>query len=214
MTKKSIPSDDHVDPANLFEEPSVAGATADAAPDPFDVESLRLGQDFASALNVKKVVTVVRCRKPNRQEFVRVRPGAEWRLQTAAFEDKVQRETYLVDRALWSDLHGEIQPVAIFATINRQADVFLWPCKLPGTDGRTNSWLDSALAAAQLAERVWIRMAANMGAGLYDVFEASAELTDPEWPDLTFPELLKLCFKDRFIRSADHPMLRQLRGEA
>lgn len=214
MTKKSIPSDDHVDPANLFEEPSVAGATADAAPDPFDVESLRLGQDFASALNVKKVVTVVRCRKPNRQEFVRVRPGAEWRLETAAFEDKVQRETYLVDRPMWSDLNGEIIPVCLFLAINRQKDLFLWPLRLPGSDGRSNSWNDSAAAAAQLAQRVWVRIAANMAAGMYDAYEASGDLADPEWPDLSFHEILHLSFKDRFIKSADHVVLRQLRGEA
>jgi hypothetical protein len=67
-------------------------------PDPFDPASLRLGQDFVSSIGVKKVLTVVRCRKPSRQEFVRVRPGVEWRLETAVYEDKVQRETYLVDR--------------------------------------------------------------------------------------------------------------------
>ena len=211
LTKKSIPPSDDKDPAELFDD---TPAKEDPAPDPFDPESLRLDQDFGSSLGVRKVLTVVRARKPTRQEFVRVRPGAEWRLETAAFEDKMQRETYLVDKCLWSDLSGEIQPVVLFLAINRQSDVFLWPVKLPGTDGRTNSWLDSALAAAQLAERVWVRMAANMAAGLYDTFQASGDLADPEWPELTFPELLRLCFKDRFIRSADHPMLRQLRGEA
>ena len=51
------------------------------APDPFDPESLRLSQDFASSIGVKRAVTVVPCRKPHRQEFVRVRPGEEWRLE-------------------------------------------------------------------------------------------------------------------------------------
>lgn len=213
MTKRSIPDDQSV-PDDLFGDAAEPAKMADPAPDPFDPESLRLGQDFASVVGVKRVLTVVRARKPNRQEFVRVRSGPEWRLETAAFEDKVQRETYLCDRALWSDLHGEIQPVVIFTTINRQSDLFLWPCKLPGTDGRSNSWLDSALAAAQLAERVWVRLAANMGAGLYDTFEASGDLADPQWPELTFHELLRLCFKDRFIKSADHIVLKQLRGEA
>lgn len=184
------------------------------APDPFDPASLRLSQDFASSLGVKKVLTTVRCRKPNRQEFVRVRPGEDWRLETAMYEDKALREHYLVDPGMWSDMAGEIQPVCLFLAISRQNDLFLWPVKLPGTDGRSNSWTDSALAAAQLAERVWIRMAANMGAGLYDVFQASGELADPEWPELTFHEVLRLCFKDRFIRSADHPVLKALRGEA
>lgn len=211
MTKRSIPNPEDKDPAELFGDD--APAKEDQPPDPFDPESLRLDQDFASSLGVKRVLTVVRARKPNRQEFVRVRPGPEWRLETAAFEDKAQRETYLVDKCLWSDLSGEIQPVVLFLAINRQADVFLWPCKLPGSDGRTNSWLDSALAAAQLAERVWVRLASNMSAGLYDTYEASGELSDPEWPALSMTEILRLCFRDRYIKSLDHPVIRQLRGE-
>jgi hypothetical protein len=181
-------------------------------PDPFSPDALRLSQDFASAAGVKRVLTVVPCRKPNRHEFVRVRPGDDWRLETGLFEDKVNRETFLVRRDLWAELAGDAFPACLFLAANRQGDVFLWPVKLPGPDGRGNTWNDSALAAARLAESRWVRVAANMGAGLYDVFEAAAELSEPSWPDLPFPEILRLCFKSRFIDSADHPVLRALRG--
>ena len=199
-------------------KPNPMGSQSDRSndgpsPDPFDPESLRLGQDFASAVGVKKVLTAVPCRKPNRHEFVRVRCGSDWRLETAAFEDKENRETYLVERGLWQELGGEIYPVCLFLATNRQVDAFLWPVKLPGPDGRTNMWNDSALSAARLAEEHWIRVAANMGAGLYDTFQAVGELPDPEWPDLSFSELLKLCFRDRFITEMDHAVLRALRGE-
>jgi len=186
---------------------------SDNAPDPFAPESLRLGQDFASSIGVKKVLTTVPCRKPNRHEFVRVRPGEDWRLETALFEDKINRETYLVERSLWSDLAGEVYPHCLFLTVTRQGDVSLWPVKLPGPDGRSNTWNDSALAAAQLAMTQWVRVVANMPAGLYDTLAANGELAEPEWPELTFPEILKLCFRDRFIRDIDHPALRALRGE-
>lgn len=183
------------------------------AADPFDPAALRLSQDFSATIGVKKVLTTIPCRKPNRQEFVRVRAGEDWRLETAALEEKTNRETYLVDKSLWSDLSGEIIPVCLFLTINRQSDISLWPAKLPATDGRMNAWHESALAAARLAETKWVRVSANMSSGLYDVFEAAGELADPEWPALTFQEILRLSFKDRFIRSADHPVLRALRGE-
>jgi len=193
--------------------PGGTGGTADdAAPDPFDPASLRLGQDFASSIGVKKVLTTVPCRKPNRHEFVRVRPGEDWRLETGVFEDKVNRETYLVQRDLWSELTGEVFPVCLFLAVNRQGDVFLWPAKLPGADGRSNTWNDSALAAARLAEDRWARVAANMGAGMYDTFEAAGELSEPEWPELSFAEILKLCFGQRFITTIDHPAIRALRG--
>jgi hypothetical protein len=66
---------------------------------------------------------------------------------------------------------------------------------------------------ARLAESKWVRVSANMPGGMYDVVQAVAELTEPEWPDLPFAEILRLAFKDQFIRSPDHPVLRALRGE-
>ena len=86
----------------------------DLPPDPFDPASLRLSQDFASSIGVKRVLTVVPCRKPNRHEFVRVREGDQWRLETGVFEDKVNRDTYLVARELWPELLGEVLPVCLF----------------------------------------------------------------------------------------------------
>ena len=189
------------------------GRPDDPAPDPFSPECLRLNQDFASAAAVKKVLTTVPCRKPNRHEFVRVRPGEAWRLETGVFEDKVNRDVYLVRPELWSELAGEVYPVCLFLAVNRQGDVFIWPVKLPGIDGRSNTWNDSALSAARLAESKWVRVAANMGGGMYDVFEALGELTEPDWPELTLQEILRLCFKDRFINDVDHPAIRALRGE-
>jgi hypothetical protein len=186
---------------------------AESAPNPFDPARLRLSQDFASHVGVKKVLTTVPCRKPNRHEFVRVRPGEDWRLETAVFEDKAVRETYLVDPAVVADLSNELFPACLFLTITRQGDVSLWPVRLPGSDGKTNSWNESALSAARLAERQWVRMAANMAAGMYDTYQATGELSEPTWPELSFPEILRLCFKDRFITSLDHPACKALRGE-
>ncbi len=135
----------------------IRSATAERVPlDPFDPAALRLSQDFASSIGVKKVLTVVPCRKPNRHEFVRVRAGEEWRLETGVFEDKVNREIYLVQRDLWPELAGEVFPVCLFLAVNRQGDVFLWAAKLPGSDGRSNTWNDSALAAATIAETRWV----------------------------------------------------------
>lgn len=185
----------------------------DPVVNPFDPVRLRLSQDFASSIGVKKVVTTVPCRKPNRHEYVRVRPGEGWRLETGIFEDKINRENYLVEPALWSELLDELHPVCLFYAVTRQGTVFLWPVKLPGADGRSNSWNDSALSAARLAESKWVKVSANMAAGMYDVFEARGELAEPEWPDLSFQEVLRLAFKSRFIETVDHPTLKALRGE-
>jgi hypothetical protein len=204
----------HELPADASERLSGAagGPGNNQAADPFDPAALRLSQDFGSTIGVKKVLTVVPCRKPNRHEFVRVRPDEDWRLETGVFEDKVSRDVYLVRRDLWGELAGEVSPVCLFLTVNRQGDVFLWPAKLPGEGGRTNAWNDSALAAARLAETRWVRVVSNQGAGMYDTLQAEGELSDPTWPELSFAEILKLCFQGRFIQSVEHPVIRALRG--
>ena len=103
---------------------------------PFDLEKLRLSQDFTDLVGVKKKLITVPVRRPHRQWFVRVRPEESFRLETAALVLEEDGETYLVDQSLWSELSEEIKPVVLFQAINRQAVVFLWRVGLPGPDGQ------------------------------------------------------------------------------
>jgi len=183
--------------------------------DPFaDLSKLRLSQDFAASIGVRKALLTVPVRKPTRQEFVRVHPDESYRLQTAVLELKDDRETFLVAPELWGELPGELKPVVLFTAINRQGVVFLWAVKLPGEDGRQDEWSRSALKAATMAQARWVRMAANMSLGAYEVSEALGELPDPDWPSQSFGELLRIAFKVRFIDRPDHPVIQRLRGEA
>jgi hypothetical protein len=186
-----------------------------SAPDPFSPESLRLSQDFAANLGVKKVLMTVPVRKPDKTWFVRVHPGEDYRLQTYVVELKEERETYLVARPLWEQLAGEttFSPRALYTAVNRQGVLFLWPIRLPGPDGKLDDWNQSALEAALAAQTSWVRVQANMALGAYDVFKAAASLPEPTWPDKPFDELLTVAFKGRFIDSLDHPVLKKLRGE-
>ncbi len=206
------PAGETVSPVQPFA--AVETAARPEPPNPFDPESLRLGANYSDGLGVKKVISTIPVRKPGRQEWFRVRAGDEWRIQTAIFEAEADRETYLVDRSLWTELSGEIQPALLVTCVNRAGDLFLWRCKLPGPDGRPNTWNESALRIVSAAEMRWVRMAANMTAGYYEHFEPATELPDPEWPALRFPEILKTAFRDRFVSSLDHPLVRQLRGQS
>ena len=184
----------------------------DVPADPFDPGRLRLTD--STQIGVKKVVTVMSCQKPNRQQFVRVHPDETYRMQTALFTDEVNRESYLVVPELWDELAGDIQPTILFASITKTTNnVFLWPVKVPDTDGRRNNWHLSAMRAAEAAMSKWVRVQSNMADGKYDVFEATGAIPDPEWPAMSFRDMLKLCFDDRFIDTLDHPILKQLRGE-
>ena len=180
--------------------------------DRFNLEKLKLSQDFAQTAGVKREIITIPVRKPHRQLFVRVHPDESWRLETAVLVVKEDRETYLVDRALWTELPGEIVPTVLFTAISRQGVVFLWPIRLPGEDGRHDAWSRSALEAAQLATKQWIRVAANMHLGAYEVFVATGDLPSPEWPEISFQALLQIAFRDKFVQSLDHPVIQGLRG--
>src|SRR5262245_60979963 len=56
--------------------------------DPFDLDSLRLTQDFASVAGVKKLITTIPVKKPSKEWFIRTHPDPGYRLQTAVVELK------------------------------------------------------------------------------------------------------------------------------
>jgi hypothetical protein len=185
------------------------------APDLFaDLGALRLSQDFGQSLGVKKALLTIPVRKPAKEWFIRTSPNL--RIETCVLELKEDRETYLVAPALWRELASEstFGPRALYAAMNRQGVLFVWPIRLPGPDGKIDDWNRSALDAASMAETQWIRVASNMALCAYDVFTASAEWPEPDWPDLLLGEILRIAFKGRVIESLDHPTLKRLRGEA
>ena len=178
----------------------------------FDPKRLRLSQDFAAQVGVKKALLTVPVRKPDAQWFVRVHPDPEYRLETAVLELKEDRETYLVDPGMVSEIPGEVVGKILYAAINRQNVVFLWPVRLPNPDGRHDEWSRSALEAAQMAIKHWIRIKSNMVLGAYEVFEATGNLPEPEWPEISFEKLLEIAFRDKFINDPSHPVIQKIRG--
>jgi hypothetical protein len=181
--------------------------------DPFDPAALRLPQAFAEGAAVKKLLTTIPVRKPGRQEFVRVRPGEDWRLAPAAIlELKEDREIFLVCPHLVQALLSEVAPAVLYTAITRQGTLFLWPARLPVPDGRKNEWHRSAHEGAEMAMDKWIRVTANMNLGAYEFSVALNGLADPEWPDITFHEILRIAFRHRIIDSEDHLVVKRLRG--
>lgn len=180
--------------------------------DPFDLSKLRLDQNFVELAGVKKLLTTVPVKKPGQQDYIRVHSAPEYRLDVAIIELKEDREIFLLQPTIARELPGEFVMSTIFTAINRQGVVFLWPVKLPSPDGRMNEWHRSAQEAAAMAMERWICVKANMSLGAYEIFEAASTVSDPKWPELTFQELLKVAFRDRFVNSLDHAVIKRLRG--
>ena len=106
----AAPADvDPVDSENGDDRPSEEpGNSRDSeAPDPFDPARLRLSQDTASEIGVKKQLVAVPVKKPSKERWVRVHPSEEYRIQTAVLELKDEREVYLVLKIFRQKLRHE-----------------------------------------------------------------------------------------------------------
>jgi hypothetical protein len=182
--------------------------------DPFsDPSKLVVSQDFERQAGVEKLLTAVPVRKPIKRDWIRVHADPAYRMSPAAvIELREERETYLVLPHLAIELSGEFRLSTLYLAINRQGVAFVWPVPLPDEGGRRNLWSESAHDAAELAMASWVRVVPNLSLNGYEVLTTTLPLADPEWPKLSFGEVLKLAFRGSVIDSLDHPVVRRLRG--
>ena len=187
------------------------GEKGPAAEDKFDPRRLTLNQSFVDMVGVKKETLRVPLMRPPPQAFFFPHPDPAWRIQVAALEIKGEGETYIVSPAMLDELIGEWVGKTLVACQTRQGGLYLWPIRLPGADGRIDSWNESALHIVSNYGGRWIRVMANREIGAYDVVQPISPFPAPAWlgtPD----ELLRKAFRDRVIDSVDHPVVRRLRG--
>jgi hypothetical protein len=194
-------------------DPLIEAISTPPPPDPFNLDNLRLDQSFAEMAGVKKLLTKVPVQKPNDQVFVRVHPGEKYRAALAVILLKEDSETFLLTPPIARQLPGEFVMVMLRTVITRQGTVFLWPIRLPDTDGKLNEWHKSAADAAEHATKRWVRIKANKAIRGYDIFPAGSTIEDPTWPDLSFEELLRIAFRDYLVDRLDHPVIKRLRGQ-
>jgi hypothetical protein len=161
----------------------------------------------------KKVLTFIAVKKPEPHWFVRVHPTL--RFEALLYEDQEERDVYFVLPALADAVERFGKPAMLVLAITTQSTLFIWPLRLPsahsGGNDLSRRWNDSARQAALLAEKRWVSIRSNRQAGGYEAIVAEKSHPDPEWPELTPREMLKLGFADRVILDINHPKLRQLR---
>ena len=132
-------------------------------------------------------------------------PIPRTRLDWAVLErdDELDHETYWVTQEFRGELKTKLKPVRVFTCINKRGTVFLWTAKLPSPDSAIGRrWAESALEIAEYAKTCWVKMAGKKDLGAYGMFKARGNLGEPDWPDKSLSELLRLAFKgDRLIDS-------------
>lgn len=177
------------------------------------ISKLRLDPEQLEA--AVKIPVTLQCRKPSKQEFIRVHP--KWELNVGAIELKEESDGgfYVVVPMMMAALGEEVKSYCLRPYINRSGSLRLWPLRLPAHDGRVNEWHRSAAIAAAIAMKKWVRVTANRNLGGYDIYEAANQPSDPEWPELTLEDMLRLAFsaQGRIIEDMDHPVVRALLGK-
>jgi hypothetical protein len=178
----------------------------------FDIASLRIPSNFGASLGVKKILNLVPVGKPTATQFFRTHPSEDMQFNAMLLAPKGTQETYLMSQYVAGQLSELIKPVTLVLVIDRQSNLRLVPVPFPGPDGQRNPWHQSLLDALTLAQTSWLRINANMSGGGYDVFQAMGQLPEPEWPNHTMDEIIKIAFRGRIINDLEHPVVQGLFG--
>lgn len=177
----------------------------------FDIEKLKLKpSEFNTVVEREQIGVPVK--KPNKQTFIRKHPGEEYSLMVALLHLKEEGEFYLVSPEIREQLLSEVVYVELCLCVDRFGNYFLVPMKLPDGNGRIDNWNATLTHSLKLAESKWLRISANRSLGGYEVFKAVGDLGDPVFPNRTMGELVTAAFKDFYIESEDHPIIKKLRG--
>ena len=176
----------------------------------FDLDAIRLSQNYTEVSGVKKLLTNVPVRKPNKMQFFRTH--IEHRMDVMILKYGETDDHYIVMPELWPAVDSLAKPYRLVLTVDRGATPFIWPLAIPDGE-RPMAWHTSAMEADGLAKDSWIRMQANQSLGAYDIFQAQNELSEPIWPETTWSKLMKVAFEQKIIDASDHIVLQKLRGE-
>jgi hypothetical protein len=185
--------------------------------DPWKPENLKLPQEFLDQTMTTALLTTIPVEKPGDQEFIRVHPDEAYRFVAALITHQDERGARYLIHPSFAPQIGNIKfhLERLYLYTSRQGKLAFWPIKVP-KDNRENTWLESAVAAAEEAMEKWVCISSNQQARMYTVSEALGVFSEPDWPQITqgktVYELLAIAFKERLILGETHPLIQRLRG--
>jgi hypothetical protein len=184
--------------------------------DELNLARYRLNQDAADYAGGKKLLTTIPVRKPSKEWWVRTNPDRGYWFMAFVVELKESGDYYLPEPDIRIALQerGEKTLVArlLILSQNKQGDFFLWPIRVAAQDERQDNWSLSSLDAAKQAKSKWVRVVSRKSLGAYECMVRESDGEGPKWPDLTMGEILKISFRDKLIKSMDHPVVCELLG--
>ena len=185
--------------------------------DPFDPAQFRAPNTLdGSGDGIRKEFTQIRIGKPKKSSFFRSHTDPAYRLPVniIEYDSGMMKEEFLVMPTVAEALVEETKPKLLVLCVDKMGTPSLWlaPRQAEDVFHRNNLWTTSALKALRLSETKWVRMSANMAEGAYTIHTSSFE-SEPDWPDFSLSELIKLGFgEERVIRDMNHPVIQRLLG--
>jgi hypothetical protein len=210
-SNNGVGSSSATNPVNnaTFERPATDMATDSV----FSLSDFRQDQDFDFDTGVQRIWTSgsIKPQKPSKEWWVRTRP--DWKVVVKCLELKDdKKELYLIHNSI-ADLVSDptISKRCLFGAVNRGGKPFVWPIRYR-TDGKElDSWSKVAYEAALRAEMEWVRLIAIETQG-YKVEIATADLGLPQWPDLSWEQVVGIAFEGRILSDLKADVLQTLKG--
>ena len=94
--------------------------------DTADFSRYTLSQNFGSVSGVRKKLTTVPVRKPNKTQFVRAHRDNKLDTMLLKYGESGE-ELYLIDPDVMQEVENLARPYRLVEAIDRQGNVFFWP---------------------------------------------------------------------------------------
>ena len=127
-------------------------------PEEFDLDAIRLPQNFGESSGIKKLLTTVSVRKPNRTQFFRTHP--DHRLDVMLLKYGETDDLYIVILQLRAEVEHLAKPYRLVLTVDRGGTVFIWPLAIPDEEHLLD-WHSSVMEAEVFARESWVCMQSN-----------------------------------------------------
>ena len=181
---------------------------------PFNPSRFAMPSTGAEEFGARKIRSVIPVNKPGKMEWVHLLDDEDFLIPGAALLDLQDGgRVYLVVPEIAAQLDDDVRLFALAPVLTRQDKLFLWPCPIIRPGETPNPWHISHNEAYNAAKSGWIRMKSNRSCGFYDIIEPKSFMPEPDWPDMSFADMLQIAFNDdHIIDRDDHPALRRLKG--
>ena len=181
---------------------------------PFDPSRFAMPSTGAEEFGIRKIRSVIPVNKPGKMEWVRLLDHPDFLIPGAALLDLQDGgRVYLVVPEIAAHLDDDVRLYKLAPGITRQDKLFLWPCPIIRPGETPNQWHVTHIAAFDASKSGWIRMKSNRACGFYDIIEPEKIMPEPDWPDMSFADMLQIAFNDdHIVDRDDHPALRRLKG--